>query len=136
MVRCPACNSSAVRKREMIVKAGSYTRVGGSAGLSGKSSTRVYVSRGKSDWVEELKPMSYFWPCLMALFLWGSYSDPEQSFFIGSWLAVAVNILWFMIVRSDHKDFREEWACSRCGEVWNPSEPKQISAEECNSTDF
>ena len=134
MHRCPKCNSTAVRKREMIVKTGTYDKFGGSTGFSSKSSVRVFVSRGRNNWVDELKPMSYLWPSLLALYLWGSFSAPEVSFSFGYWVAALFNLLWFIAVHSDHDSFRKEWACSKCGEVWDPTAPADDSAEERNPT--
>jgi hypothetical protein len=134
MLRCPECNSTAVRKREMIVKAGTYIRVGGSTGLSSKSSTRVFASWGRNNWVDELTPMSYVWPIVLAVFLVALFREYSTSF--GYWATVLFNVMWLMVVHSDHKGFREEWACSKCGEVWNPSEPKQVDGEGHNSTKF
>ena len=132
--RCPKCNSSAVRKREMIVKTGTYDKFGGSAGFTSKSSVRIFLSRGRNHWVDELKPMSYLWPCLMALILWGIYDDPDQSFSFVNLIASFINILWFMAVYASNKGFREEWACSRCGEVWNPAKFEESVAGR-NNTD-
>ena len=123
--RCPKCNSTAVRKREMIVKAGTYDRAGGSVSVSGKLSPRVFVSRGRNHWVEELKPMSYGWPILLALFLYGHAASPETSVGIGFYLLVVFNVLWFMAVQGSKAGFRKEWACSKCGEIWDPSESEE-----------
>ena len=130
--RCPNCNSTTARKREMVVKAGTYIRVGGSTGLSSKSSIRVFASRGRNNWVDELTPMSYLWPVVLAVILAALFRENSTSF--SYWAAVLFNIMWLMAVHSDHKGFREEWACSKCGEVWNPSEPTQIDGEEHYST--
>jgi hypothetical protein len=132
MLRCPMCNSSAVRKREMIVKAGTYMRIGGSTGLSSKSSIRVFASRGRNNWVDELTPMSYVWPVVLIVFLVALFREKSASF--GYWATVLFNVVWLMAVHSDHKGFREEWACSKCGEVWNPLEPTQVDGEGRNST--
>jgi hypothetical protein len=118
----------------MIVKAGTYIRVGGSTGLSSKSSTRVFASRGRNNWVDELTPMSYVWPIVLAVFLVALFREYSTSF--GYWATVLFNVMWLMVVHSDHKGSREEWACSKCGEVWNPSEPKQVDGEGHNSTKF
>lgn len=132
--RCPKCNSTAVRKREMIVKSGTHYRVGGSTGLSSKSSTRVFVSRGRNNWVEELTPMSYLLPMVLAVFLVALFREYSASF--GYWAVVFFNVMWLMAVHSDHEGFREEWACSKCGEVWNPLIYKENSEERGNSTEM
>ena len=131
--RCPQCNSTAVRKREMIVKASTYDRVGGSTGFFNRSPTRVFASTGRNRWAQELAPMSYGWPIVLAIFLYGHVASPETSVGIGFYLLVVFNVLWFMTVHSDHKGFREEWACSKCGEVWNPSESEERSPERCKT---
>lgn len=123
--RCPNCNSTAVRKREIIVKAGTYERAGGSISLSGKLSPRIFVSRGRNNWVEELKPMSYGWPVLLALFLYGHVASPEISAGIGFYLLVVFNALWFIGVQGSKAGFKKEWACSKCGEVWDPAESEE-----------
>jgi hypothetical protein len=108
----------------MIVKTGTYDRTGGSIGLSSNPRPRVFVSRGRNHWVEELKPMSYGWPLLLALFLYGHAADPGTTLSIGFYLLVVLNTLWFMAVRGSKESFRKEWACSKCGEVWDPTEPE------------
>lgn len=130
ILRCPNCNSTAVRKREMIVKSGTYDRAGGSIGLSSRPSPRVFVSRGRNNWVEELTPMSYFWPILLAIFLYGHAVSPETSVGIGFYSLVFFNVLWFMAVRGSKDGFKKEWACSKCGEVWNPAALEISDAEE------
>ena len=126
--RCPNCNSTAVRKREMIVKAGTYDRVGGSTGFSSKSSMRVFVSRGRNHWVDELKPMSYGWPILLAILLYGHAASTETSVGIGFYLLVVFNALWFIAAHGSKEGFRKEWACSKCGEVWDPTESEEDDA--------
>ena len=126
--RCPNCNSTAVRKREMIVKAGTYDRVGGSTGFSSKSSTRVFASTGRNRWVQELAPMSYGWPIVLAFFLYAYAASPEISVGIGFYLLVVFNVLWFMAVQGSKEGFRKEWACSKCGEVWDPTESEEDDA--------
>lgn len=126
--RCPNCNSATVRKREMIVKTGTYDKFGASTGFSSRSSTRVFLSRGRNNWVEELMPMSYLWPSLLALYLWGTLGSADGTFSFGYFLAVLFNLLWFLMVHSSRGSFRREWACSKCGEVWDPTEPEESSA--------
>ena len=117
--RCPACNSTAVRKREMIVKTGSYNRYGGSIGLNKYPSPRIFGSRGKNDWVGELAPMSYFWPILLAVILVGLFEDKGMT--IGYWATALFNVAWFFAAYGDSDAFKKEWACSKCGNVWDPS---------------
>jgi len=71
--------------------------------------------------------MSYFWPILLAIFLYGHVANPETSVGIGFYLLVVFNVLWLMAVQGSKSGFRKEWACSKCGEIWDPSE----SEEEC-----
>ena len=127
--RCPQCNSTAVRKREMIVKAGTYDRVGGSTGFFNRSPTRVFASTGRNRWAQELAPMSYFWPSVLALFLWAWAYGPDTTVGLGFYLFITINTLWFVGVYSDQVSFRKEWACSKCGEVWDPTESEDDSAE-------
>ena len=128
--RCPSCNSATVRKREMIVKTGTYDRLGGSTGLFNSSPTRVSASRGRNHWVEELTPSTYLPPSALAFFLSAWAYNPDISVGLGFYIFVAVNGLWFVGVHGEKESFRKEWACSKCGEVWDPSEPEANSEEE------
>jgi len=118
----------------MIVKAGTHYRVGGSTGLSSRSSTQIFVSRGRNDWVEELTPMSYLLPIVLAVFMVALFRESSTSF--GYWVVMLFNVMWFVAVHSDHKGFRQEWACSKCGEVWNPSISKENTEERDSSTEM
>ncbi len=118
----------------MIVKAGTYYKVGGSTGLSSKSSTRIFVSRGRNGWVDELTPMSYFFPIVLAVFMVALFREYNES--LGYWVVTLFNVMWFMAVHSDHEGFREEWACSKCGEVWNPSISTENTEERGSSTEI
>jgi hypothetical protein len=104
----------------MIVKAGTYYRVGASTGFSSKSSLRVFGSQGRSAWTDELARRSYFWPVILAICLIGLFSVNAAS--LGYWLVVAFDLAWLLAVSGDHEAYKKEWACSKCGAVWNPEQ--------------
>lgn len=131
--RCPGCNSGTIRKREMLVKSGNYSRVGLSTGLSGNSSTRIFASRGRNDMVDSLMPMSYLWPSILAVFLFAYIADSSTPIGLEKFVAVVallVNILWFLAVHDDHDKFTKEWFCTKCGHKWLPKEIADDQSEK------
>ena len=122
IIRFPKCNSGSVRKRSMIVKTGVYDRAGISTSLFNNSPLRVSFSRGQNNWIDELQPMSYLLPVLMTLVLVMIFNSASFSLISGFafFIAMIINVFWFISVDSDKNNYEKQWACSKCGEVWTP----------------
>jgi hypothetical protein len=73
--------------------------------------------------------MSYGWPIVLAFFLYAYVASPETSVGIGFFLLVIFNALWFTAAYESKESFRKEWVCSKCGEVWDPTESEEDGRE-------
>jgi hypothetical protein len=48
---------------------------------------------------------------------------------IGFYMLMVFNVLWFIAVQGSREGFMNEWACTKCGEVWDPTKPEEESIE-------
>lgn len=131
-IKCPVCASTSVRRREQVYKSGTSlyrgrnSNVGVSFGLSKKSRPRVWYGVGNSSGTRqsvlatEAERLPY-WPAIVMLIILSFIIAGQKNIGFWGWAALAFVGLWIAVAISDHRDFKLQWWCSKCGERFIPT---------------
>ncbi len=140
-IKCPNCNSTAVRSREAVYKAGTANYSGRSSssglsfGLTRKRNPRLWFGGSshsgtrQSLKAQDAAPLPVFSVVIIIpiLYLFGSDT--------GGILGLIVSFFW-IVYASKHntENYEKEWVCSKCGYFFDPKkylvELNQIRSSE------
>ena len=130
-LRCPKCNSTAVHRREMVYKSGTSvysgnsSNIGFSFGFNRPSNPRAWLGKGshsgrrQSILAQEAQRFPYLPSFLILFFIVVFCGNPETySGWVWGWLVFSILLLITAI--SDHRDFKRQWLCNKCGKAFIP----------------
>lgn len=142
-VKCPECGSGAVRRRELVHKAGTSVFSGKSSssgfsfGIFGRARPRVWFGSGRhsgqrqSFRAREAQPLP-LWPAILLPALIFLFQGQGQPFEFWSWAGFIVSGFWLMGALSDWSNYKEQWLCNKCGARFTPAKavarPTQYTA--------
>jgi hypothetical protein len=139
-IRCTGCDSTAVRRREVVHKSGTAffsgrgSSSGFSFGLTSRSRPRIWFGGGshtgkrQSITAREAQPPS-FWPAIVMAGLIFIFRGENESFGFWSWFGFFFSGLWLLAAIFAFSRYQEEWLCSKCGArfIPEPAQPEQLN---------